>query len=250
MKGEKMADYAWVDLRIWPWENEWLDHDDELRQAFDDVGLFREGSLDCPTEGEIDFHADDKGPVPFRVAVLNGEMKGGSYEIREESTILECLKERNIAFFLSGDAKYDWDGDETWWHPGRNETFSSTAGETGRFLNKWDFDSLKARCLPVADRVALVNAHIRTCQENIEKIEAEDRNRVAEGKPTIGHYSLPTWREAIARHENERDRLLTEMPDPEDLGELVTEFFAADPFAWRPDETWEPKLKTDVEAEV
>lgn len=242
-----MADYAWVSLRIWPWNDEWLAWDTELQQAFADVDLLEnEFCLKAASQGDIDVQVDDKGPVPFKILMLSGEMKGGSYQIREESTILECLQERNIAFYLSGDAKYDWDGDETWWYPGRDKVFSALAGESGRFLDESAFHELKVRCMSVADRMALVNDYIRTCLENVEKLEADDRNRVAEGKPTIGDHSIPVWKEAIVNHKKEYNRLLSEMPVPESLADLVTEFFAADPFAWRPDVTWRSKLKKDL----
>lgn len=246
-----MADVAWVTLRIWPWRDEWLEQDEELAEAFADVDLLDEGKLVGAMNGNLDVEKDEKGPGPaFETVTLSGEMRGGSYEIRDESSILEALRERGIAFHLSGDAKYEWDGDEAWWHPGRDEIFYSVAGEGGRFLDKHEFARLRERCLPVDERVEIITVLCGEAQANVEQLEAEDRNRVAAGEPTIGDYAIPVWKQAVTSHEAAIAKLLADRPEPEDLAALVTEFFELDPFAWRPDETWEPALKTESEVEA
>lgn len=255
-----MADVAWVSLTIWPWDESWLDADDELREEFDEAGLVdtlhgKMGeaisyALRPAMNGDIDFREEDcPDGRTVQVAVVSGEMRGGSYQIREETSLLECLRERNIAFVLTGDAKYEWDGDECWWYPGRDEVFYSTAGEGGRFLDQGDFAALRVRSLTVSERVALLDTFIGECQAKIEAAQAADRNRAAAGEPPVGENVVRIYTEAVANHLIQKSRLLDERPEPEDLGALVAEWFAHEPLAWRPDVDWAPKLKLDEEGD-
>src|ERR1041385_8620674 len=135
-----MADVAWVTLTIWPWDDAWLAEDDELRAAFAELELVDTVGSDEGTalelvggmNGQADY--DDQHRM-----VISGEMRGGSYEIREESNLLELLQERGIAYHLVGDAKFEWVGDEIWWHPGREKPFDAVHGNEGRFLDEGAF---------------------------------------------------------------------------------------------------------------
>lgn len=140
-----MADVAWVTLSIRPWDDAWLAEDDALAEAFRQLDLTSggyRGGDGRELAGAMNGSRDDNEEI--REVTLSGEMRGGSWEIKSESNLLEALRARGIAYILRGDAKYDWDGDEEWWHPGMDAPFVAAAGAETRYLDKATFDRLAA----------------------------------------------------------------------------------------------------------
>ena len=237
-----MADYAWVTLRIWPWQDAWLGEDEELFSAFDAADLI-DGSKPWPSRlcgamnGDFDRDIDDTGPGPtFEIVTISGEMRGGSWELREELNVLNVLRSRNIAFHLIGDAKYDWDGDETFWHPGMKQPFYASHANEGRYLSSYAYSQMAELCLPVEERVAMIDTFIEASYETIRTLSEQGREDM------VGLYQS-----AIGLHNRRRAKLMSDDPEPAVMGDLVAAFFNENP-DWCPTTRWKPKLrKTPVE---
>lgn len=229
-----MADMAWITLRVWPWNDAWLAQDHELEAAFRGLDLVENGVLQGAMNGD---RVDGESWRPQRepgVVVLSGEMRGGSYEIRETSDLLEVLRERGIAYHLTGDAKYEWDGDEEFWHPGMEEPFEATCGESGRFLTEGVWQTFKTLALGPAEKTAAIAVKIRSLQE-----------LCADSAPHL----RGVYEEAIERLRSEIARMAANPPEPIPLADQVEAFFAASP-NWTPPKWYAPSLKiVEVEHE-
>lgn len=135
-----MADVGWISLSMRPWDDSWLEEDTELGKTFHELyltnGSYRGGD---GTKLAGAMNGDREDNPEKREIVLSGEMRGGSWEIKE-SNLLELLRDRGIAYILHGDAKYEWDGDEEWWHPGMEAPFVAVSGSEDRMLDRPTFD--------------------------------------------------------------------------------------------------------------
>jgi len=243
-KGHIVADYAWVQLRIWPWQYAWLEQDDEFRGAFDEAGLltFRNTYAAVPEIAPaMNGDVQDWNQNGFTTLVITGEMRGGSYELREDLALLDVLRERNIAWYLKGDAAYDWDGDEAFWHPGMSKPFHSAANESGRVLDNDEFERLRVLSLPIQEQIALIDGYIEQSKNDIEQRVAIDDARVKAGEDPINKDMMGVYQSALRRNHRKRKQL--ERTSPSDLGELVAAHFALDPFAWKPTTRHRVKLK-------
>src|SRR5438128_11882390 len=104
-----MSDSAWGVLRLWPWDDKWLNDDESLGGEFvsEDLADVVGGSLEL-TGAHDGERGEDEGCV-----VLSGRMG----DLRD-TTLLEQLREREIAYVFTLESGDDWDGQESWWHPG------------------------------------------------------------------------------------------------------------------------------------
>jgi hypothetical protein len=229
-----MAEVAWMNLEIWPWDDAWLAQDPELRKAFDELGLVRQKhtngeELGGAMNGDRDEHNDR--------TVISGEMRGASWEIRDESNLLELLQERGIAYVIVGDAKYEWDGDEQWWHPGMREPFAAVhCSGVGRVLDKHTYEEMLVKESPVKERLRIVTERL-----------AESRSKLREAKAAGWDGLVKAYEDAVRAHQRERNRLTRRPRPPEPIEEQLAEFFAADEYAWTPSKRYRPKLKTEIE---
>lgn len=233
-----LADYGWATFKVWPWKDEWLVHDDVLRTAFSSEGLaeFDQGRwhLEPAADGEVQRDIDDRGPGPtFEIATLTGNMQGSSWQIID-SGILDVLRERRIAYWLIGDAAWDWDGDETFWHPGMRSPFFGAYNESGRVLDQSGFRTLLEKCLPVEQRIALV-----------DDLRAHAASELGKARANGNEHLEKIWQKAIGRHNRRRAWLFTKLPAPLVFAAVVQEYFDADPLAWRPSARWKPRLDID-----
>jgi hypothetical protein len=184
------------------------------------------------------------GKDGYEELTITGEMRGGSWQLREDTSLLETLRSRNIAYHLMGEAKYEWDGDEIFWHPGMGKPFESAANESGRVLDEPTYRQMRVKCLPVAEQVALLDGYIDEVKQQIAMRVAGDRARIKEGETPVHQHMIRIYRDSLRRHRRKRDRLLRDRPAPADLGALVRAHFDLDS-AWRPSARWTVKLNRE-----
>lgn len=231
-----MADMGWASLTVWPWNDAWLAADEGLREAFEAAELSEsEDGLPVLVGGMNGSRTDSEGRV-----VLEGEFRGGSYELHE-TMLLETLRDRRIAYHLVGDAKYEWDGDEEFWHPGMREPFGSLAGESGRFLDRQTFELMRLRAAPLDERLAASMTHIARTRDHLKTLRKARKDAPS---PEAYDASIAAWEQTVRRARREFDRLRRDRPDPESLEALVLAHFEASP-EWKPGPRYRPRLRLE-----
>ena len=233
-----MGDVAWVTLTLWPWQDAWLNEDPELYLEFRSHGLADRHSGSPMLEGAMNGDRADypeTAEAPARV-VIAGEMSGGSYELREDSNLLELLQDRGIAFCLVGDAKYEWDGDEIWWHPGMEKPFQATANESGRVLTERDYREMLTLSWPPAERIPEAQRRLAEARARRSSLPPDEPYNAAR----------QTWAAAVERWKRTLHDLRAGQPPAVPLPEQLAAFFDPKPFDWRPPADYSPSLKVEV----
>lgn len=126
-----------VDVHLWPFPEQ---VPAELIEAMDDVGLSVIDDMPGPaTAGWIEVDTDLSG---MRRYTWSGSLNYGFDGRSRGGDLLALLREWNIAFAITTDAKYEFDGSIIAWHPGMSEPFEAQWSNSGQVLAPPDYKAL------------------------------------------------------------------------------------------------------------